>query len=222
MRGLGGLEYGCTMFQPDTPRLLLVEDHPLMRDALVDTLTSAGYETMTANTATAAVDLAPTVEFDGALVNLNLPDRPGLWVLREYRSRGVQAPLAVFSASCSQQKVLDAFAAGASGFISKHITAPELLTCVGELLQGLEVYDEHVSKQLLGSLRRPHRLKGLSPREVEVLSKLASGVSTGQIAADLCISPHTVKDALRQCFKKLEVHDRAAAVAVGFRLGYLK
>lgn len=91
-----------------------------------------------------------------------------------------------------------------------------------ELLQGLEVYDEHVSKQILGSLRRPHHLKGLSPREVEVLSKLASGVSTGQIAVDLCISPHTVKDALRQCFKKLEVHDRAAAVAVGFRLGYLK
>lgn len=193
-----------------------------MRDVLVDTLTSAGYETLTAATATAAVDLAHDGEFDGALVNLNLPDRPGLWVLREYRARGVQAPLAVFSGSCSQQKVLEALAAGASGFLSKHITATELLTRVGDLLQGLEVYDEHVSRHLIDTLRRPRRLKGLSPRELEVLSKLASGVGTGQIAAELCISPHTVKDALRQCFKKLEVHDRAAAVAAGFRLGYLK
>lgn len=203
-------------------RILLVEDHPLLQHALCSLLAPQGYDVRAATTA--AEGLAALREWSPqvALVNVHLPDAPGFWLVRQCREENLAVSLAMLTAACTAPHVHQALDAGADGFLSKCSPVEELLRKTGELASGaLEVFDEHSARLLVSSLRSQVRRSRLSPREREVLAYLADGATTSEIAASLIVSPHTVKDALRGCFKKLGVHDRAAAVAAGFRRGYL-
>jgi DNA-binding NarL/FixJ family response regulator len=211
----------------DRQRVLLVDDHPLMRASVTATLTDRGYEVATFGTATEAHDwfrrLEPELHIDAALVDLELPDKPGLWLIRELAAADPDLPIAAFSGSTSEKMILEALDGGASGFISKQAAPDVLCDKLAMLISGGEAFDELSASKLINALRKPRTRSGkLTSREVGILEMLANGADTQAIATKMILSPFTVKDSVRQIFKKLGVHDRAAAVAEGFRIGVLR
>lgn len=186
-------------------------------------LNESGFEAHLFASAQPAVASLHDRHYDAALVDLDLPDRPGLWVVRELVRQQPPVPTAAFSASLAEERIIELLDAGASGYISKYIDPSELSDKVHALINGQDVYDAVAASRLISALRRPKpSASKLSPREIEALELMAHGKDTTAIAEALFISPHTVKDIVRQVFKKLSVRDRAAAVAEGFRLGYIK
>jgi DNA-binding NarL/FixJ family response regulator len=161
--------------------------------------------------------------FTVALVDLDLPDRPGVWLIRQLRDHTPETHVAALTATTDEHRIIDVLDAGAAGYISKRIEITALPGKVADLAAGIEVFDDVAATKLIRSLRGP-RVAGpgrLSPREVEVLGLLANGADTAAIATTLHLSVNTVKDVVRQVFRKLDVHDRAAAVAEGFRRGLI-
>jgi DNA-binding NarL/FixJ family response regulator len=202
--------------------VLLVEDHPLAAAGATSALSAAGFSVTGCTSAVDGLRTASSQRFDAALVDLDLPDRPGLWLIRQLRSSHPDLRVAALSASTDERAVVDVLAAGAAGYLSKMVDLSTLASKVQLLIGGDEVFDDVAANRLIAALRsRPVRSGRLSPRELEILHLLAGGFDTNAIAAQLFISPHTVRDVIRQVFRKLEVHDRAAAVAAGFRLGLL-
>jgi DNA-binding NarL/FixJ family response regulator len=202
--------------------ILVVQSHPLYGQAVDSVLKSAGYRTRLFTTALAAVSSLSELCPDAALVDLELLDRPGFWVLRQLNSTPRTTPAVALTGKVDESAVLNALSAGSRGYLSKNIESQVLLEKVSALLGGFEVYDPYVVSAMPFSLAsRKDATKPLSTRELEVLFLMSNGVSTNEIANSLCLSRHTVRDLVQQSFKKLGVHDRAAAVAKGFRLGYL-
>lgn len=194
-----------------------------MQGALQSTLTGCGYEVLAHDRADVALNTLCAGRIDAGLISWDLPDSTGPWLLAECRRVALDVPLAVFSGNYTSAAIRAAVDSGAFGYITRRATPVEVSQKVSELLKGTkDVYDTAASLLLLSSLRptSPSRQR-LSRRELEVLKLVAEGNFAPQIGSILHLSPHTVKDVLRQCFKKLGVHDRAAAVACGFRSGYL-
>jgi DNA-binding NarL/FixJ family response regulator len=211
----------------DSQRVLLVDDHPLMRASVSSTLADKGYEVASFGTATEAHDwfrrMEPEERLDAALVDLELPDKPGLWLIRQLATAAPDLPIAAFSGATSEKMIMEALDGGASGFLSKQASPEVICDKVAMLISGGEAFDEFSATRVINALRKPRTRSGkLSSREVEILAMLADGADTQAIAAKLILSPFTVKDSVRQIFRKLEVHDRAAAVAEGFRIGILR
>jgi DNA-binding NarL/FixJ family response regulator len=202
--------------------VLLVEDHPLARAGATAALEEAGFTVLACASALDALRAASEESYDAALVDLDLPDRPGLWLIRQLHESNPQLPVAALSASLEERLVVEVLDAGAVGYLTKAIDLPLLAAKVHQMLLGDEVFDDLAASRLIGALRaRPRGRSKLSVRELQVLQFLATGAGTSEIAAELLVSPNTVKDVVRLVFQKLGVNTRAEAVAVGFRTGLL-
>jgi two-component system nitrate/nitrite response regulator NarL len=203
-------------------RILLVEDHPLMASAVLHVIEAeTEYVVEHFDRASRALASFRPGRYVAGLVDLSLPDKSGLWLIREMRSKDPDVPLCVLSASVADPAA--ALEAGASGYLSKMV-GMELVEAVERLVAGEQVFDATTSDALVKSLlpdkNKPRR--SVTKRELTILSLLAEGASVEAIAKTLEISPHTVKDALKSLYPKLGVSDRAAAVAEGFRRGLLR
>lgn len=203
--------------------VLIVEDHPLTRVSTATVLRTAGWDVVECASAIDGMRAAGECAFDVALVDLDLPDRPGVWVIRQLLALDPAPHVAALTATTDERRITEVLDAGAAGYISKRVEVASLPEKVAELASGGEVFDDAAATRLIRSLRAPRVTAPgrLSPREIEVLTLLANGADTSTIAASLLISPNTVKDVVRQVFRKLDVHDRAAAVAEGFRRGLI-
>jgi DNA-binding NarL/FixJ family response regulator len=204
-------------------RVLVVEDHPLTRVSVATVLRGVGWEVTECATALDGARVIGEHAFTVALVDLDLPDRPGVWLIRQLRDRTPETYVAALTATTDEHRIIDVLDAGAAGYISKRVEITVLPGKVADLAAGIEVFDDVAAAKLIRSLRGP-RAPGqghLSPREVEVLGLLANGADTAAIAATLHLSANTVKDVVRQIFRKMDVRDRAAAVAEGFRRGLI-
>lgn len=115
----------------------------------------------------------------------------------------------------TERDVLPAIEAGATGYLLKDASADELLRAVSAAARGETVLSPSVATQLVGRVRQPTE-EPLSPRELEVLRLVAAGSTNRQIAAELFIKEATVKTHLLHLYGKLDVNDRAAAVAAAF------
>lgn len=202
--------------------VLIVEDHPLARFGAAAILEEAGFSVRTARGALDGLEQASAQQFDVALIDLDLPDRPGLWLIRTLASTYPTLAVAALTASVDEHRVVAVLDAGARGYISKQIELADLPRKVATLASGEEAFDDLTASRLIRTLRgSPARPGRLTPREVEVLQLLATGSDTATMAKQMFLSPNSVKDHVRSIYRKLEVHDRAAAVAEGFRLGLL-
>jgi DNA-binding NarL/FixJ family response regulator len=164
---------------------------------------------------------ASVAEHSAAIVDLELKSA---FTMQALRALAARYPTLALTSTCAPTTIRAAFESGAMGCLSVEQSPEDFCGKVGLLLRGELVYDDHVAKALcLGPTSSFVPLtKRLSSRELDVLRLAADGFDVSASARKLHISPHTVRDALRQCYKKLAVHDRAAAVATGFRLGYLE
>jgi DNA-binding NarL/FixJ family response regulator len=199
-------------------RLLIVDDHPVVRDGLRGMLTGDGdFEVIgEAADGAEAVTLAETLHPDVVLMDLRMPGVDGVRAIALLRERGVPARVLVLTTYDTDSDVLPAIEAGATGYLLKDAPREELFRAA----RGKAVLSPSVATRLLGQVRAPAR-EPLSQRELEVLGLIARGTTNREAAAHLFISEATVKTHLLHVYGKLGVKDRAAAVAVAFERGLL-
>lgn len=199
----------CTAL-PEQLCLLLVDDHRIFLDGLSLALAplSPGLQIHTAQNAAEAESCLRQRDFDLILLDLRLPDLPGLELLQRWQQQGRLTPVAILSASDSSLDAQAALAAGALGFIPKSADGDALRQAVTRLLLGETLP--------VASAKPP-----LTPRQQEILLLLAGGLPNKAISRQLGLSEDTVKTHLKALFQELEVHTRTACVSAARQRGWL-
>jgi DNA-binding NarL/FixJ family response regulator len=199
-------------------RVMVVDDHPLWRDALARDLEAAGHVVVgTAGTVASAVGVALATRPDVVVLDLQLPDGSGVDVLRTLAARELVVHVLVLTASGEREDVLDAVKAGATGYLVKSATPAELLDAVARTAAGEAVFTPGLAGLVLGEYRRLAGSgrdvgRGVSPqlteRETQVLRLVATGLTSRQIAARLSVSYRTVQNHVQNTLDKLQLHNR--------------
>lgn len=207
-------------------QVLVAEDHPLYRQGLADAIRARAELSLIAEAADgrAALTRIREHEPDVAVLDVKMPQLDGLQVLQAIKRDGSDTRIILLSAFIDGQLVHQALTIGAAGFLSKESTAAEVCEAVAIVARGEIVLAPEMQAALAGELRLRAPAEGprLSERETQILALLAEGLSSGEIARELDVSATTVKSHLRHLYEKLEVSDRAAAVARAMRTGLLE
>ncbi|MEU7568668.1 response regulator transcription factor [Streptomyces fradiae] len=208
-----------------TVTLLIVDDHPVVRDGLRGMFASApGFEVLgEAAGGTEGVELALRLDPDVVLMDLRMPAGSGVEAIAELARRGSRARVLVLTTYDTDSDTIPAIEAGATGYLLKDAPREELLAGVRAAAEGRTVLSPAVASRLVSAVRRPAAPadRALSAREREVLELVARGTSNRGIARELFISEATVKTHLTHLYAKLAVRDRAAAVAAAYERGIL-
>jgi DNA-binding NarL/FixJ family response regulator len=203
-------------------RLLIADDHPVVRDGLSGMFASdPGFEVVgEAADGAEAVRLAQALTPDVILMDLRMPGMDGVAAITDLASRGITARVLVLTTYDTDSYVVPAIEAGATGYMLKDVPRAELLRAVRAAAHGDAVLSPSVAARLMNRVRIPSAGL-LSHRELEVLELVAAGTTNREAAARLFISEATVKTHLLNIYAKLGVGDRAAAVAEAFNRGLL-
>jgi two-component system nitrate/nitrite response regulator NarL len=199
--------------------VVVAEDHPLFRGALVEALKRRPDLELVgeAEDGQQALELARGLKPDVALVDARMPTLDGVEVLRSVIREKLPTRVLMLSAEASSPLVTEALELGAAGYLAKTADAETIGEAVRAVARGQIVLGEAEDG---ASERRTG--PSLTARELEILSLCAEGRSGPQIGSDLFVSPATVKTHLKNIYEKLGVTDRAAAVAEGIRRGLLE
>ncbi|GAB3611295.1 response regulator transcription factor [Humibacter ginsengiterrae] len=203
-------------------RLMVADDHPVVRDGIVGMVASAPDVEVVgeASDGAQAVSLARVLDPDVVLMDLRMPGTDGVAATREFARLGIRARVVILTTFDSDADVLPAIEAGATGYLLKDAPRDDLLRAIRAAAAGEAVLAPSVASRLMGRVRAPEA-NALSPRELEVLALVADGATNRAVGARMHLSEATVKTHLLSIYAKLGVGDRAAAVAEGFRRGLL-
>jgi DNA-binding NarL/FixJ family response regulator len=203
-------------------RVLVVDDHPVVRDGLRGVLDAEPDMEVVGEAAHGAEALAriPDAAPDVVLMDLRMPVMGGVEAITALRRAAPGVRVLVLTTFDTDRDVLPAIEAGATGYLLKDTPRDELLRAVRAAHRGEAVLSPTVAGRLMGQVRRPGQ-DALSAREIEVLRLVAAGSTNREAARALFISEATVKTHLLHVYAKLEVRDRASAVAAGYRMGLL-
>ncbi|MDH2429445.1 response regulator transcription factor [Sphaerisporangium sp. TRM90804] len=208
------------------PRVMVVDDHPMWRDSIARDLGEAEYDVVaTAGEGRQALRIAGAVRPDVVILDLRLPDLPGVEVARALAALPHPPRVLVLTASGEQQDVLEAVKAGASGYLVKSASRPEFLDAVRRTAEGEPVFTPGLAGLVLGEYRRlaeqtpPDDGPRLTNRETEVLRLVAKGLSYRQIAERLVLSHRTVQNHVQNTLNKLQLHNRAELVRYAIERG---
>jgi DNA-binding NarL/FixJ family response regulator len=206
---------------------MIVDDHPMWRDGVARDLAEAGYEVVaTAGDGAGAVRRAAATRPDVIVLDLHLPDMPGVDVIRGLLSSCSR--VLVLSASGDQQDVLDAIKAGATGYLVKSAAREDFLAAVGRTAAGDAVFTPGLAGLVLGEYRRLAEASrapdgalapALTDRETEVLRLVAKGLAYRQIAQRLVLSHRTVQNHVQNTLRKLQLHNRVELVRYAIEQG---
>ncbi|HSK90061.1 MAG TPA: response regulator transcription factor [Euzebyales bacterium] len=202
--------------------VLIVDDHPVVRDGLRGIFADEPEFTVVGEAGDGhdAVIQAQALRPDVVLMDLRMPRMDGVTAIARIVELGVPSRVLVLTTYDTESHVLPAIEAGATGYLLKDAPSDELLRAVRAAARGETVLAPSVAAHLIGRVRRPVE-EPLSARELEVLRLVARGSTNRQVAATLFISEATVKTHLLHIYDKLAVNDRAAAVATAFERGLL-
>ncbi len=203
-------------------RLLVVDDHPVVRDGLSSMFArEPDFEVVgEAGDGAEAVRLARSLRPDVILMDLRMPGPDGLGAMRELAQDGGGARVLVLTTYDTDSHVLPAIEAGATGYLLKDAPRDELLRAVRATARGEAVLAPSAAALLMSRVRSS-ATGPLSPRELEVLQLVAAGATNREAAAKLFVTEATVKSHLLNIYGKLGVGDRAAAVTEAFNRGLL-
>lgn len=203
-------------------RVLIVDDHPVVRDGLRGLFAGDDDFEVVGEAANGREAVARTEVFhpDVVLMDLRMPELGGVEATRQIVSRGLGAKVLIVTTYDTETDVLPAIEAGATGYLLKDTPRDELRRAVRAAAAGEPVVSPPVTKHLMGQLRASDH-SNLSDRELEILATVAKGATNKEIAAQLFISEATVKTHLLHIYDKLDVNDRAAAVGAAYERGLL-
>jgi len=203
-------------------RLVLVDDHPVVRFGLRGMLETAGDLRVVgeAGSGDEALAVVAAVEPDVVLMDLRMPGTDGATTTARIVERFPAVRVLVLTTYDTDSDILRAIEAGASGFLLKDTPLGVLLDAVRLAARGETVLAPPVAARLVTRMRAP-LTEQLTPREIEVLALVAQGLSNVEIARELFIGEATVKTHLLRTFAKLTVNDRTAAVTAAIGRGIL-
>jgi len=196
-------------------RVMVVDDHPMWRDAVERDLQAAGFDVVAvAANGSEAVARFPAARPQVVVLDLQIPAPNGVEVTAAVLQHDPSARVLILSASGEQTDVLDAVKAGATGYLVKSASREELLSAVRRVAEGDTVFTPGLAGLVLGEFRRmaepqtgPDQPE-LTERETEVLKMVAKGMSYKQIAERLVISHRTVQNHVQNTLRKLQMHNR--------------
>lgn len=197
----------------DTIRILIADDHPVVREGLKGMLAGQpDFEVVgMAADGREAASLHAVLAPDVTLMDLQMPDLDGVGAIKAIRSRRSDAYILVLTTYDSDVEILRAVEAGATGYLLKDTPREEIFRAVRAAAKGESVLAPVVATRLMTRMRSPVE-ENLSAREIEVLQLLARGQSNKEIGRLLHISTATVKTHLIHIYSKLSVDDRTSAV----------
>jgi DNA-binding NarL/FixJ family response regulator len=202
-------------------RVVVADDHPIVRSGIVALLQTAEDVEVVgeASTGLEAVDLAAALEPDLVLMDLRMPGIDGDEATARILKGRPATRVLILTTYESDDSILTAIEAGASGYLLKAAPQEEILAGVRSVARGEVALAPSIAALLVKRVKTPTIT--LSPRETEVLKLVASGASNPSIAAALIVSEATVKTHLIHVFEKLDVSDRTRAVTKAMELGLL-
>jgi DNA-binding NarL/FixJ family response regulator len=208
-------------------RVLIVDDHPVTRDGLktafgiTDEIDVVGEAGSGEDAIKLAQDLSPDVIF----MDVRMPGMNGIQATRIIRERRPDTKVILFTIDESRASVAEAIQAGVSGYLLKDAGVTELVNAAKQAMAGKAVIHPTLTQAFIEEVQLVDRKASeapLSPREIEILQKVAYGATTKEVADQLGISFHTVKTHLERIFEKLGANDRAQAVAIAIRQGLVE
>jgi DNA-binding NarL/FixJ family response regulator len=204
-------------------RVLIADNHPVVRAGLQGMLASQPDFELVGEAATGkeAVTLAAQLHPDIVLMDLHMTEMDGAEATAQIQNQQPKTPVLVLTTYDTNNDILRAIEAGATGYLLKDTPRDELFAAIRSVAQGKAVLAPTVATRLLQQRQTPAE-EALSARELEVLTLVARGSSNKEIARSLHLSEATVKSHLIHLFGKLGVTDRTAAVTVALKRGQLR
>jgi two-component system invasion response regulator UvrY len=207
-------------------RVLICDDHPIVRKGLREILEQAEASVTIGEAASAheAVELAGKKLWDIVVLDITMPGRNGLELLKDLKRERPNVPALVLSVHPADQYAIRVLRAGASGYLTKESAPEELLTAIRHILRGARYISPPVGETLAADLGRPAEElphHGLSDREFEVMRLLASGKSVSEAAEELHLSVKTVSTYRTRILKKLNVPTTAAIMRYALKHGFV-
>jgi DNA-binding NarL/FixJ family response regulator len=210
-------------------RILLVDDHAMLRDGVRMVLEShPGFEVVgTADNGVDAIALARTLQPDVAVLDVAMPELNGLEATREIRTCCPETDVVILSMHEGEDYLREALRAGAAGYVLKRAAAKELVGAIEAVQRGESYLDPALTRTLISDyVRKVDRadmaVDALTERELEVLRLVAEGLTNRQIALKLNISIKTVQSHRANLMDKLDLHDRTELVRYAIRRGLIK
>lgn len=208
----------------DFPRVVVVDDDALFRATLRHLLASEGVEVLgEAGDGHEALQLVRELAPEVVLMDIHLPVLDGIRATDRIAALAPEVRVLVLTHSADEHDVLQAVMAGACGYLLKESPAEELLAGIRAAGAGESLVSPSIAAQLLRHLRADHRAReadgDLSARELEILRLLAAGKDNNEIAADLYLSPKTVKNNVTRILKKLQLRNRIEAAVYATKRG---
>jgi DNA-binding NarL/FixJ family response regulator len=207
-----------------TIRILLADDHPVVRDGLAAMLaTQPDFEVVgEAGTGAAAVTEAARLRPDVVLMDLEMPELDGIEAIRRLRTADPAAQVVVLTAFDTDERIVGALQAGAQGYLLKGAPRAEIFAAIRTVSAGGALIPPVVASKLLRQVRAAEHPDALTARETEVLGYVAAGLANREIAARLAISERTVKFHVSAVLAKLGAKNRTQAVRVGRERGIVE
>ncbi|MEY4692729.1 MAG: hypothetical protein RL437_9 [Actinomycetota bacterium] len=200
-------------------KLLIVDDHQIVREGISNIAKREGIEVVgEAQNKEEAIALIAATTPDVVTVDLSLPDGSGLEIVRFARRNDQKIGIVVISILDDDSNLIACMNAGASGFVSKSANLEDILSAI---------YSAHrsplsfTSRGLIRAVNSRVFRGTLTPREIEILSKLSSGLKGEELAGELFITESTLKTHLGSIYRKLQVRNRSGAVSEGKRRGLI-
>jgi len=209
-----------------TIRLMLADDHRMLREGLRRSMIEEGFDVVgEAQDGVEAVALAEQLVPDVILMDVSMPNCDGVEACRQVKARNSGPKVVMLTMHADKEVLTNAIRAGASGYLVKDCSTGEIADAVRMAAGGDTVLSPQLAKSMLEEVRRlDEKAKSeaermVTKREEEVLQLIADGCSTPEVAASLYISQKTVKNHLASIYQKLDARDRTQAVLQAVRMG---
>ncbi|RXH58178.1 response regulator [Granulicella sibirica] len=201
-------------------RVLIVDDHPLMRSGIAGEINAQHDMKVVAEASDGeeAVAAYRVHRPDVTLMDIRMPGVSGIEAITRIRADFPTSRFVILTSSAGDVQAVRAFQAGATGYLLKNLLRTELIETIRLVHAGKRKMPPEIAQQIA-----EHSLEDtVTARELEVLRGVSRGRSNKIIADDLCISEHTVKNHIKSILSKLDASDRTDAVVIGIRRGYIE
>jgi DNA-binding NarL/FixJ family response regulator len=201
-------------------KVLAVDDHPLLLEGIAAVLEGQHDMVLVAEATNGreAIERFRAHRPDVTLMDLQMPEMSGIDAIIAIRSEFPQARIVVLTTYSGDAQAVRAFRAGASGYLLKGMLRKELM----ETIRAVHAGRRRIPPEIAAEIAEHHTDDALTPREVEVLRRVAAGNANKIVAADLAISEETVKAHMRSILAKLGANDRTHAVTIGLKRGIIE
>ncbi len=209
------------MTTPEPISLLVVDDHPLVREGVASLMARVGDIDIVADASTGedAISLVDILQPDVILMDLDMPGIGGIEAIRTISLRHPEIGIIVLTMLDDDDSVFAAVKAGARGYILKDAERGSLLRAIRSVAQGEALLGGVIATRVLAHLTTPPSaptpdpdIQQLTPREVEILTLIARGCRNAELAERLFISQRTVGNHISNIFRKLHINDRSQAI----------